>query len=428
MIPHSRPCLGDDDAAAVLKVLGSGRLVQGEMVAALEAAFVRLMAGEETNAKFPVPGGRGRNPASISGNESHEIHCPRNDPPSPARPFHGAAVSSGTMALHLTLLALGIGRDDEVVIPSYVCASLWHAVRAAGATPVLADCDGETFNICAADVEKLITDRTRAIIAPHLFGQAADLDALLAFDIPVIEDCAQSLGGTYRDRPTGGFGVAAVFSFYATKVIASGEGGLVVSRDGGLIERIRDLREYDEKDDLSLRFNGKLTDIQAALALSQLGKLPAFIARRKAIAKRYDRTLKEFGPASRLQDERAMKPLGLQPPRRRDDRDHIFFRYVVMVEEEAAKVATAGDTMSMSAEAEAFIAAMGKRGVACRRPVFRPLHRYLGRTGFETTEKIWRHAVSIPLYPDLSDEEITVVEAALEETCREAAGRSADED
>jgi len=393
MIPHSRPCLGDDDATAVLKVLGSGRLVQGEMVAALEAAFVRLMAGEETNAKFPVPGGRGRNPASISGNESHEIRCPRNDPPSPARPFHGAAVSSGTMALHLTLLALGIGRDDEVVIPSYVCASLWHAVRAAGATPVLADCDGETFNICAADVEKLITDRTRAIIAPHLFGQAADLDALLAFDIPVIEDCAQSLGGTYRDRPTGGFGVAAVFSFYATKVIASGEGGLVVSRDGGLIERIRDLREYDEKDDLSLRFNGKLTDIQAALALSQLGKLPAFIARRRAIARRYDRVLKLHG---------------LKPPRCRDDRDHIFFRYVILVD-----------------EAEAFIAAMGKRGVTCRRPVYRPLHRYLGLPGFEATEKTWRHAVSIPLYPGLTDEEIAAVETALEETCREAALRSA---
>jgi len=393
MITHSRPCLGDDDAAAVLKVLKSGRLVQGEMVAALEAAFVRLMAGEETNAKFPVPGGRGRNPASISGNESHEIRCPRNDPPSPARPFHGAAVSSGTMALHLTLLALGIGRDDEVVIPSYVCASLWHAVRAAGATPVLEDCDGETFNISADDVEKLITDRTRAIIAPHLLGQAADLENLLGLGVPVIEDCAQSLGGAYRNRPTGGFGAAAVFSFYATKVIAAGEGGMVVSRDDRLIARIRDIREYDEKDDLSLRFNGKLTDLQAALALSQLGKLPAFIARRRAIARRYDRVLKLHG---------------LKPPRCRDDRDHIFFRYVILVD-----------------EAEAFIAAMGKRGVTCRRPVYRPLHRYLGLPGFEATEKTWRHAVSIPLYPGLTDEEIAAVETAQEETCREAALRSA---
>jgi len=393
MITHSRPCLGDDDAAAVLKVLKSGRLVQGETVAALEAAFVRLMAVQEDNSIIPDPDGLERNPNSTSYNIIDEVNCLGNDSPTPLRAYQAAAVSSGTTALHLTLLALGIGKGDEVVIPSYVCTALWHAVRAAGATPVLADCDADTFNISADDVEKLITDRTRAVIAPHLLGQAADLENLLGLGVPVIEDCAQSLGGAYRNRPTGGFGVAAVFSFYATKVIAAGEGGMVVSRDDRLIARIRDIREYDEKDDLSLRFNGKLTDLQAALALSQLGKLPAFIARRRAIARRYDRVLKLHG---------------LKPPRCRDDRDHIFFRYVILVD-----------------EAEAFIAAMGKRGVTCRRPVYRPLHRYLGLPGFEATEKTWRHAVSIPLYPGLTDEEIAAVETALEETCREAALRSA---
>jgi len=294
----------------------------------------------------------------------------------------------------LTLLALGVGKGDEVIIPSYACAALWHAVCAAGATPVLADCTEDTYNISAADAKKRLTERTRAVIAPHLFGQAADLDALLALGVPVIEDCAQSLGSTYRNRPTGGFGVAAVFSFYATKVIAAGEGGMVVSRDERLIARIRDLRDYDEKDDLSLRFNAKLTDLQAALALSQLGKLPAFIARRRTIAARYDRVWTQLAsPAAR----------------RRDDRDHIFFRYVVL-----------------AAAAEKLMAAMGKRGVVCRRPVFRPLHHYLGLPGFATTEKIWQHAVSIPLYPGLTEEEIVTVETALAESGREILGGPAD--
>ncbi|MDI9569837.1 MAG: DegT/DnrJ/EryC1/StrS family aminotransferase [Pseudomonadota bacterium] len=387
MIPHSRPCLGADDAAAVLKVLESGHLVQGEMVAALESAMARWLTKGETSPVTPDPEGGKPSLNSALHNNNNEIHFSKDDSPGPPGPLRAAAVSSGTTALHLALLALGIGEGDEVIIPSYVCAALWHAVRAVGATAVLAECDGDTFNIAAAGAERLITDRTRAIIVPHLFGQAADLEDLLGLDVPVIEDCAQSLGSGYRNRPTGGFGVAAVFSFYATKVIAAGEGGMVVSRDERLIDRIRELRAYDEKDDLTLRFNGKLTEFQAALALSQLGKLPAFIARRRVIAGRYDR---------------ALERLGLKAPLRWADRDHIFFRYVILAE-----------------EAEAFITAMGKRGVTCRRPVYRPLHRYLGLPGFETTEAIWRRAVSIPLYPDLSDAEVAVVERALEETCRE---------
>ncbi|MBP8980271.1 MAG: DegT/DnrJ/EryC1/StrS family aminotransferase [Syntrophobacterales bacterium] len=352
-----------------MSVLRSGHLVQGEKIADLEAALVRLLTSWETTPKV----------------HSSEV---------PDVMLRAAAVSSGTTALQLTLLALDIGPGDEVVIPSYVCAALWHAVRATGATPVLADCDGHTFNICPVDAKKRLTDRTRAIIVPHLFGQAADLDSLLVLGVPVIEDCAQSLGSLYRGRPTGSFGVASVFSFYATKVIAAGEGGMVVSRDNRLISRIRDLRDYDEKDDLSFRLNAKLTDLQGALARSQLGKLRAFIARRRTIAGRYDRVLDHCG---------------LTPPHRREDRDHIFFRYVFLTE-----------------AAEAFMTAMENRGVVCRRPVFRPLHRYLGQTGFCMTDKIWQRAVSIPLYPDLTEEEIAFVETALEESGRVILGGSAE--
>ena len=336
MIPHSRPFLDDEDHRGVLDVLRSGQLVQGEKVAAFEEAFCR---------ELDLPG--------------------------------AVAVSSGTAALHLALLALGVGAGDEVILPSYVCTALWHAVRYTGATPVLADIEADAFNLSALDVMPRLTKKTRAVIVPHMFGQSADIDQLLNLGIPVIEDCAQSLGSHYRGQPTGTFGVAAIFSFYATKVIAAGEGGMVLSRDRNLIDRIRDMRDYDEKDTLATRFNYKLTDIQAALGMSQLKKLPVFIARRQDIARRYDRVLREAG---------------LPPPVNKPDRDHSYFRYVFLL-----------DSM------ECFFNDMDRQGVICRRPVFRPLHDYLEQTGFEVTNRVWRYAVSVPIYPGLTDEEIETV-------------------
>lgn len=340
MIPHSRPLLDEEDYRGVLDVLRSGQLVQGEMVAAFEEAFCREM---------DLPG--------------------------------AVAVSSGTAALHLVLLALGVGAGDEVIVPSYVCTALWHAVRYTGATPVLADIEADTFNISTLDILPRLTNKTKAIIVPHMFGQSGDMDALLNLDIPVIEDCAQSLGSHYRGQPTGTFGVAAIFSFYATKVIAAGEGGMVVSRDGHLIDRIRDMRDYDEKDSLTTRFNYKLTDLQAALGTSQLKKLPVFIARRQEVARRYDCVLRE-----------ANLPLPVSKP----DRDHAFFRYVFLI-----------DSM------DRFINDMGRRGVVCRRPVFRPLHDYLEQTGFEVTNHVWQRAVSVPIYPGLTDEEVETVVSSM---------------
>jgi dTDP-4-amino-4,6-dideoxygalactose transaminase len=340
MIPHSRPFLDDEDYRSVLDVLQSGRLAQGERVAAFEEAFCLEM---------DLPG--------------------------------AVAVSSGTAALHLVLLALGVGAGDEVIVPSYVCTALWHAVRYTGATPILADIEADTFNISVPDIVPRLTNKTRAIIVPHMFGQSADIDGLLKLGIPVIEDCAQSLGSHYRDQATGSFGVAAIFSFYATKVIAAGEGGMVVSRDQNLINRIRDMRDYDEKETLTQCFNYKLTDMQAALGMSQLKKLPLFIARRQGIARCYDRVLGD-----------ANLPL----PINKQDRDHCYFRYVFLL-----------DSM------DRFINDMGRLGVVCRRPVFRPIHDYLGQTDFEVTNRIWRSAVSVPIYPGLTDEEVETIVSSM---------------
>jgi len=413
-IPHSRPLLDDEeDFRAVMAVLNSGRLAQGEAVAALEEDFVRflepphreLSGGNDKPASAPaiavseLPAGKEFHPAPAArAGGAHDDYAGTGDaagkaakgpeeqtpPTAPAQAagsFGAVAVSSGTAALHLTLLALGIGAGDEVIIPSYACVALWHAVRYTGAEPVLADSETETFNIYAADVKRRRTVKTRAVIVPHLFGQSADLRELIALGIPVIEDCAQSLGCCYQGRPTGSWGTAAVFSFYATKVIAAGEGGLIASRDARLIEKVRDLRDYDEKESLNLRFNYKLTDIQAALARSQFSKLPSLIDRRLMIARRYDHVL--LGA-------------GREPPPRKDGRGHIFFRYVFLHD-----------------AATTFLSAMEERGVTCRRPVFRPLHHYLQRPGYEATEYIWEHAVSVPLYPGLSEEEIAAVAGAL---------------
>jgi len=339
MIPHSRVHSEEDDFARIQDVLQKGQWAQGERVQALErdmAAFIGV--------------------------------------------GHGAAVSSGTAALHLSLLSLGIGPGTEVIIPSYVCTALLNAVHYVGATPVVVDIEEETFNIDARDVERVLSDRTGAIIAPHMFGLPADMDALLSLGIPVMEDCAQSIGAGFEGRLTGALGTLAVFSLYATKMLGAGEGGLILSDRADLIEKARDLRDYDEKADYVVRYNYKLTDLVAALAEGRLGRLPAYIKRRREIADIYNSGLKDC-------------PITL--PRVPEGREHIYYRYVVLVE-----------------DAEGFMAEMAEKGIECRRPVFNPLHRYLERSGYPMTEAVWSKAVSLPLYPSLSDEEAgRVVEA-----------------
>ncbi|MGD9026338.1 MAG: DegT/DnrJ/EryC1/StrS family aminotransferase [Desulfobacterales bacterium] len=182
-IPHYRPTLGAEEAAAVAAVVKSGNIAEGEVVARFEKAFAEKM-------------GVG----------------------------HALALSSGTAALHLTLLAMGVGPDDEVIIPCFVCTALLHAVQYVGAKPVLAEIDPATYNIDPSDVQKRISNRIKAIIVPYLFGLAADLDRLLELNIPLIEDCAQAVSGWYQNKPLGTFGAAAIFSFYATKMMAPARG------------------------------------------------------------------------------------------------------------------------------------------------------------------------------------------------------------
>ncbi|RZB30125.1 MAG: hypothetical protein SRB1_02405 [Desulfobacteraceae bacterium Eth-SRB1] len=349
MITHSKPTLDIDDYRSVMDVLESGRLVQGEQVAGFEDAL-----------------------SSFIGVKS------------------GVAVSSGTAALHLSLLALGAGKGDEIIIPSYVCSALLNAVMYVNAVPVVVDIDRSTFNIDVDDLKKRITKRTKAIIVPHMFGLPADIDEIVSLGIPVIEDCAQSAGAKYRGRYTGSFGVCSIFSFYATKMLATGEGGMILSDDDRLAGIVRDLRDYDEKDGYSVRYNYKLTDMQAALGISQLKKLPSFIERRKKIAGLYDGSLRDIS-----------FPVAAIP----EGREHIYYRYVLSLKDSSG-----------------FMKEMLNLEIGCRRPVFKPLHEYLGLSGYPGTEEAMARTVSIPLYPSLKDEEARKIAGGIVDRLKDESG------
>jgi dTDP-4-amino-4,6-dideoxygalactose transaminase len=268
---------------------------------------------------------------------------------------------------------MGIGPKDQVIIPSYVCAALLHAVKYAGAQPVPAEINPLTYNIDPDDVKKRITNRTRAIIVPHMFGLAADLDRLLKLDVPIIEDCAQAVGGTYRQKPLGTFGDAAIFSFYATKMMATGEGGMVTSNSPEFTARIRDLKTYDGKMADMVRYNYKMTDIQAALGEVQLARLPYFIAQRRKIARKYSENLKSLNIKLPLEIE-----------------EHIYYRFVIGLE----------------TDCERFIRKLAQEAVGCARPVFLPIHRHLKKDGYPVTDKVWHTSLSIPIYPSLNNSAI----------------------
>jgi dTDP-4-amino-4,6-dideoxygalactose transaminase len=341
LIPHSRPHVCDDDAEAVARVVRGGQLAQGPEVEAFEDEMARRLG---------VPA--------------------------------AAAVSSGTAALELALSALDVGAGAEVVVPSYACDALYHAVTRCGARPVLADADAATLSMSALDAERRLGPRTRALIVPHAFGLAIDLAPFERLGVPIVEDCAQALGARVGARAAGSLGRLAACSFYATKLLATGEGGMVLG-PADLVARVRDTRDYDDREDLVPRSNAKLTDMQAALGRSQLRRLDAFVARRRAIAAEYRRRL---------------APLSCRVPADAGDA-HVYHRFVVEVEADVTSV----------------LWGLHARGVTARRPVFRPLHRALGLTGYATSERLWSTRVSVPCYPALTDDEVERVASALGE-------------
>ncbi|MCL2802864.1 MAG: DegT/DnrJ/EryC1/StrS family aminotransferase [Micrococcales bacterium] len=250
-IPPAKPIVGDEERAAVDRVLRSGMIAQGPEVAAFETEF-----GQE------LVGGR---------------QC--------------VAVGSGTAGLHLGLVAAGVGLGDEVIVPSFTFAATANSVVLAGATPVFADIEPDYFCLDPAAVKAAITPRTRGIMPVHLYGQPADMDALMALadeaGLEIYEDAAQAHGSTLNGVPCGAFGTFAMFSLYATKNMTTGEGGIVACANDEVAHTVKLLRNQGMERQYAnelIGFNERMTDIQAALGRVQLGKLPAWTAARQANA------------------------------------------------------------------------------------------------------------------------------------------------
>jgi perosamine synthetase len=207
------------------------------------------------------------------------------------------AVSNGTVALHLALVALNIKEGDEVIVPDLTFAASVNAVIYTGATPVLADIDPETWNIDVEQIRKLITPRTKAIMPVHLYGQPCEMGKIMQIakehNLLVIEDCAEALGSYYNDIPIGCFGDAATFSFYGNKTISTGEGGMVLFKDTAMAERAAVLRDHGMLKSKrywhqEVGFNYRLTNIQAAIGVAQFERLSDFVEAKKQISKKYN--------------------------------------------------------------------------------------------------------------------------------------------
>lgn len=251
LIRINEPLIGEEEIDAVIEVLRSGILTDKSGMGPRVVEFERRFA-EYTGAKYAV------------------------------------AVSSGTAALHAALLTAGVGPGDEVILPSFTFSATAEAVLLTGAKPVFADIDEETYTITLESVENVLSRKTRAIIPVDLYGLPVDMDPILEMaekrDISVIEDAAQSLGATYNNKPIGGIAHLTCFSFYASKNVTTGEGGMITTDDDDLVEALRMIRTHGESKPYwveRLGHNYRMTEMQAAMGIVQLQKLPKNLEKRR---------------------------------------------------------------------------------------------------------------------------------------------------
>lgn len=248
-IPIAKPDIGNDEITAVMDTMKSGWVTQGEKVQEFEKSFARYCGVK-----------------------------------------HGVAVNSGTAALHIALASLNIGHGDEIITTPLSCVATTNPILYLNAKPVFADVDPETLNISPALVKRKITQKTKAILPVHLFGHPVDLDPLIELaqknDTPIVEDAAQAHGAEYKGKKVGVFGKISCFSFYADKGITTVEGGMALTNDSELAEKMRLLRSFGMNKQRKfyhpiLGYNYKMSDIHAAIGLVQLRKLDHYIQRRR---------------------------------------------------------------------------------------------------------------------------------------------------
>ena len=318
---------------------------------------------------------------------------------------HGVAVTSGTTALQLAVDALDIGPGDEVLVSASTNIASALGVAHNGALPVPVDSEGTTWNLDLDRLESLITPRTRAIMPVHLFGHPVDMDRLMEIArrhrLKVIEDCAESHGATCRGRMTGSFGDANCFSFYANKVITTGEGGMVVTNDAGVAERLRLLRNLafttprfrHER----LGYNFRMTGYQAALGLSQLGRIQSIIDAKRRVAHAYDARLKGIA--------------GLQTAVELEWARNVYWMYALVVQPEFGRTRDelAAALHAQGIETRTFFCPMNQQPCLLELPGFRA-------APCPVADRLWQTGLYLPSSPLLD-------EATIERVCEAIRGQ-----
>ncbi len=323
---------------------------------------------------------------------------------------HAIAVSNGTVALHLALLALGIGPGDEVLVPDLTFASPANMVILTGAKPVFVDVTREYWCIDPSEVKSKITPRTKAIIVVHLYGHPASMDEILEIaredNVYVIEDCAEAHGAQYKGRKVGTFGDIATFSFYANKIITTGEGGMIVTNDDEVADRVRLMRDHGMRPrywHVVLGFNYRMTSLQAAFGIAQLRKINMLIQRKREIARIY---------AEELQDTPGIK---LHP--QMHWAKCVYWLYSILV-----------DPRKFGATRDKVMEYLDKLGIETRR-FFYPLHAMPAfknmvtqNQQFPVSEYLSNHGLNLPSGPEISDEEVAYVARSIRRMHQEVFG------
>jgi perosamine synthetase len=353
-IPIAKPVLGKEEVEAVRKVFESGVLVQGERIRSFEKEFAEYIGVE-----------------------------------------HAVAVANGTLALDVALKALKLGPGDEVVTSAFSFIASSNCVLYQGAKPVFADIDPKTFNITPLDVAEKITAKTKAIIPVHLFGQPAEMGALKEISedhgIALVEDAAQAHGAEYRGQKVGGLGDIGCFSFYATKNMTTGEGGMIATNNNELARKVRllinhgDMGKYQH---VILGYNYRMSEASAAVGSVQLKKLDKSNERRRKNASVLTRGIEKIA--------------GLTPPYVKDYIKHVFYQYVIKVEE------------NYPMDRDKLAEHLREKGVGVAvhypTPVYgQPLYKELGygKMVCPVAEDASKRVLSLPVHPSVTEEDIT---------------------
>ena len=366
MIPIARPILGDEEVAAVKEVLASGVLAQGPKVKAFESAFAKDVGRK-----------------------------------------HGIAVANGTEALHIALAAHGIGGGNEVLIPPLTFFATASTVLQCGAKPVFVDVVRDSYNMDPARVGATITRKTAAIMPVHLYGQTAEMDAILdaarSQGLPVIEDAAQAHGSEYHGKKAGNLGGTACFSFYATKNMTTGEGGMIVTDDDTIADKARLLRDHGQVAKYQhalLGYNYRMTEIAAAIGLVQLKKLDGWVKQRRANAAALTKGLEGIE--------------GLVPPSEGNWMVHSYYQYIVRRED------------SFPISRDEIVRLLTEDGVGSRPSYPMPLYqqkalrdlRIRGRC--PVAEDVIPRLFELPVHPGVGPAEVERILAAVERIARPA--------